>query len=80
MYLKYPKLSGCMRYFSKIQFMAVVIVMTNVTAIPRPFEDFKSFDMDMKEQVPRKFVSNILLVKIEAKNNTSGLIAGALIC
>jgi len=47
---------------------------------PRPFEDFKSFDMDMKEQVPRKFVSNILLVKIEAKNNTSGLIAGALIC
>jgi len=60
--------------------MAVVIVMTNVTAIPKPFEDFKSLDMDMKEQVPKKFVSSILLVKIEAKNNTRGLIAGALIC
>jgi len=59
--------------------MAVVIVITSVTAKPKPLEDFISFEIDINEHIPRKFVRRILLVKIDAKNNTKGFISGTII-
>jgi hypothetical protein len=44
--------------------------------MPKPLEDFKSFEMEINEHIPRKFVSSMLLVKMEAKNNTNGLMFG----
>jgi len=35
--------------------------------MPRPFDDFISFEMEMKEHIPRKFARRMLLVNIDAK-------------
>jgi hypothetical protein len=48
--------------------MAVVIVITKVTARPNPLEEVKSFETDIKEHIPKKLERSMLLVKIEAKN------------
>jgi hypothetical protein len=56
---------------------AVVTVSTTVTAIPRPLEDFMSFEIEMNEHIPRKFARRMLLVKIEAKKSEKGFKIGA---
>jgi hypothetical protein len=48
-----------------------------VTASPRPFEDFMSFEMEIKEHIPRKLARRILLVNIDAKNRANGFSIGA---
>jgi hypothetical protein len=55
------------------------MVMTTVTAMPRPKELFQSLEMEMKEHMPRKLVSSMLLVKIDAKNKVIGLIRGGMV-
>jgi hypothetical protein len=49
-----------------------VTVSTRVTASPSPLDDLVSFDMEIKEHMPRKFASRILLVNIEANNRITG--------
>ena len=44
-----------------------------VTACPRPKEVFISLETAIKEHIPRKLASKMLLVNIAAKNITNGL-------
>jgi hypothetical protein len=46
--------------------------------MPRPFEDFMSFDIEMNEHIPRKLARRILLVRIDAKKREKGLTAGGI--
>ncbi|HRR44393.1 MAG TPA: hypothetical protein P5224_07615, partial [Mesotoga sp.] len=46
---------------------------TKVTAIPNPFAVLMSFETDMKEHIPRKLLSTILLVSAAATIMTKGL-------
>ena len=52
--------------------------MTKSTAFPKPVAVLYSDETEIKEHMPRKFESTMLLVKIDARKITNGLIAGAL--
>jgi hypothetical protein len=56
--------------------MAIVTIMTRETAFPRPDAVLYSFETDMNEHMPRKLDRIMLLVRIEAKKMTIGLMAG----
>jgi hypothetical protein len=49
----------------------VVIVITKVTAVPRPRDVDIWPEQAIKEHIPRKLVSSILFVNIAAKNITN---------
>jgi hypothetical protein len=51
--------------------MAVVIVRTNVTAVPRPRDVLIWPEQAINEHMPKKFVSSILFVNIAAINITN---------
>jgi len=52
--------------------MGVVKSITKVTAQPRPSEAFNVLEMAIKEHIPKKFDSKILLVNIAAMNIIKG--------
>jgi hypothetical protein len=62
-----------------VQLTPAVMVMTTVTAIPKPKELFQSFEIEMKEHMPRKLVRSMLLVKMEAKNRVMGFTRGGMV-
>jgi hypothetical protein len=51
--------------------MAVVIVRTNVTAVPRPMDVLIWPEQAINEHRPKKFVSSMLFVNIAAINITN---------
>ena len=58
----------------KKKLIIVVIVNTNVTAIPNPVAVSISLLTAMNEHIPKKLEKIIFEVKIDAKNITKGLI------
>jgi hypothetical protein len=58
--------------------MRVVIVNTKVTAIPNPFDAFKSLEIEMNEHIPKKRESRMLLVKTEAMRSVKGCTSGVI--
>ena len=76
--LRYKRSKGINMNLYTTQFIAVVIVRTEVTDIPRPLAESISLDIDIKLHNPKKLANKILLVSIEASNKTNGLISGAM--
>jgi hypothetical protein len=48
------------------------MVITTVTARPKPKELFWSLEIEMKEHIPRKLARRMLLVNMDAKSRVMG--------